>query len=851
MERGRVLVWLAACLAGTGSVFAADRGSALVLVSRGSPNARIVLPSDAEAEEKLAAQELAAYMQRITGAALSITTDPAAPGAKVLVGLRDRAARDALRLDQLKYGGFVMKREGEVLTLAGRPAVGTLNAVYAFLEDVAGVRWYMPTELGENVPTRPTLSVAALDRRVEPRFVNRRNHGIDLSIRGEGEAWRRRVRITSHGLDVPFNRYSHNLYRVLPVDHYAAAHPEYFPLRKGKRYIAEGRAKHSAWQPCTTNPDVVGIAIRYGRKWLDEQPRTNFYSVGMNDSRGFCECPKCKALDAAAREFRGREMVSDRYFTFVKAVADEIAKTHPDRYVSCIAYSAVESLPEQVKIPSNVYVVITQDVAQWHDPEYRRTDEAFARSWAEAAGAFGTYDYTGLTWLLPRVYPHLMAESLRLYAEVGAVAVTNEAFPTWWYAAPQMYLRAKLLWDPQRDADAVLDEFYRGFFGPARKPMKGVYDVFERCMVKPREGRWFEGLSSVIQQLDLWTPQDAAECRRLLSEAKGLAGAEGIHARRVAFVARGWGWIDQVLEEYWQAQKVERLASDPQAATEQVLDEALKLMRHTERRERTWQAIRSDRLLSGIYRLIDERYARRWASWKAYLNKCQTIGFTSVTSVEGDARPERIRRLLAMVPQGPLAAEFRGHLWVAEHPRAANLCRNPGFEDAQSAGPAPKGIDWVATQCPPGWSKWALERPSRDRMTWEAKAGRRGSRCVRTQGAKNACFIQTSPVKPGERYYASVAVRAKCSPDAKSQLRVQWKDAEGKWIWSSLPRVAQAQGSTDRARGRGPWRGLSLVFTVPEGVGQAVLLLTVLDQQAEDATWFDDVRVVRVPPEPE
>ena len=58
-----------------------------------------------------------------------------------------------------------------------------------------------------------------------------------------------------------------------------------------------------------------------------------------------------------------------------------------------------------------------------------------------AAGAFGTYDYTGLTWMLPRVYPHAMAESLRFYADVGAVAVTNEAYPTWWYAAPQLYLR--------------------------------------------------------------------------------------------------------------------------------------------------------------------------------------------------------------------------------------------------------------------------------------------------------------------------------------------------------------------------------------------------------------------------
>ncbi len=812
----------------------------LVLIADGRPRARIVLPADPDEKETLAAQELNRYFRKMTGAALPVVADPAAPGPKILLGPREPAFRRELNIDSLKWDGFVMARQGDALVLAGRLPVGTLNAAYAFLERL-GVRWFIPTDFGENVPRRKTLAVGELRVRSEPRFACRRNHGLVMSIGQAGEEWRRRVRITSHSLDVPFNRYSHHLYAVLPVDRYAAAHPEYYPLLHGERYIATGRARHSAWQPCTTNPEVVRLTIAFARRWLDAHPRSNFFSVGMNDSSRFCECSRCLCLDVPGQTFRRRSMVSDRYFEFVKQVADAVAKTHPGRYVSCIAYSRVETPPTYVKLPRNVYVVITQDVAQWHDPAYKRADQEFAADWAKRVGAFGAYDYTGLTWLLPRVYPHLMAESLQFYDRIGAVAVTNEAYPTWWYAGPMMYLRAKIMWNPSLDPDAVLDEFYAGFFGPAAKPMKRLYEVMERCLMKPRPGRWFEGLGSVIQQLELWTPQDLADCRAALAEAERLAAGRPRCAARVAFVGKGLNFVGQVMEEYWQAQRVERLAGDRNVSAREMQAAALKLIELTRRREDTWRRIRNDRLLSGIYKAIDERFHRRWASWETYLSKCARLGLAACAGADGRLDPARLRRLLAVLPKGDARREVEGMLWAAEHPDAANRCRNPGFEAVSAAGPRPQGVDWVSTHCPPGWSKWALHKETRPRLTWEARGGRNGSRCVRLRGAENACFIQTLPVRPGERYFASVFVRTEGGPKAYAQLRIQWKDADGKWVWRAAPRIAQAAGG---ARG---WRLLPLVFVVPQGVSRAVVLLAAFDQSPADSAWFDDARVVRLP----
>src|SRR5208282_6710631 len=42
---------------------------------------------------------------------------------------------------------------------------------------------------------------------------------------------------------------------------------------------------------------------------------------------------------------------------------------------------------------------------------------------------------------------------------------------------PIRHLRARLLWNPEEDVDALLDDFYARFFGPAAGPMKKYWDT--------------------------------------------------------------------------------------------------------------------------------------------------------------------------------------------------------------------------------------------------------------------------------------------------------------------------------------------------------------------------------------
>ena len=820
------MFWLAALLAAMPCL--AD----FQLVADGVPKAQIVLSAGADRTLAVAAEELNLYLQKMSGTRLPINTTAVPERPVIQLGAPSAAWAAKAKLSSLTFDGFVVESAGDHIILAGHVPEGTLNAVYWLLEEL-GVRWFIPTALGESVPSLHTVTVPTMRKRVEPRFPCRRNHGINRSIRGEGAIWRRRIRITSHDRHIPFNRYSHNLAKIVRIKDHGKTHPEYFPLINGKRTIPK---MHYNWQPCTSNPDVVRLAIEAAHTWWEGTPSPNYFSVGMNDGRGWCQCEKCTALDIPGHTFRGRPVKSERYFTFVKAVAAALKKTHPSKYVSCIAYSAVEPVPRNVALPDNVFAVITQDVGAWHDPAYRAEDEELARAWAKAAGAFGVYNYTSEMWLLPRVYPHLMAESLRFYDSLDAVAITNESWPTWWYAGPMMYLRAKLMWDPQQDPDKVLDDYYAGFFGPARTPMRDLYDRFETCMVKERKGKWFYGISSVPDQIALWTPGDLTYCQTQMAEAKKLAIGKP-YADRVDFVARGFALTEAVLREYWQGERVLTISRNPTVDTKDVMAALNTFSECTSRRKKILDEVMKDELLSGIYdRLINER-AGRLASWRGDLNAALATGLERVLSSTNALSAEQLEAIAA-TGGAELRRHIRSVIWARSHPNVPNLCPNPGFEETK--GNAPTGINWVSTDAPPGWSKWAIGGDP-GQLDWLPSGGRSSKRCARIKGARLATFITKTPVKRGARYYASVWTKSTGSTTQIPKLGIKWQSNAGAWA------CGKANTEVSGAAGGGKWQELSCVFEAPEGADQLVIMPRVRDQQPDDVVLFDDVRVVALP----
>ena len=113
----------------------------------------IVLRAEPLEMERFAAEELAKYLEKIIGAR-PIITDKRGEQANIFVGCSDEIRQMAADVDWTALGtdGIVIRTVGSDLVLSGGEPHGPLFAVYAFLQDVLGCRWW--TREAEMIPSR-------------------------------------------------------------------------------------------------------------------------------------------------------------------------------------------------------------------------------------------------------------------------------------------------------------------------------------------------------------------------------------------------------------------------------------------------------------------------------------------------------------------------------------------------------------------------------------------------------------------------------------------------------------------------------------------------------------------------
>jgi hypothetical protein len=126
------------------------------LAKDGATGWKIVLPDEPTIVEKTAARELSEHLKLATGANFPTIAEKtvAADGqALIFIGRTAKASKKDYKFDEI-----MIKMDGGNLVLAGHEKRGCLYAVYSFLQDVVGVRWWAPEETF--VPKKSALVVA-------------------------------------------------------------------------------------------------------------------------------------------------------------------------------------------------------------------------------------------------------------------------------------------------------------------------------------------------------------------------------------------------------------------------------------------------------------------------------------------------------------------------------------------------------------------------------------------------------------------------------------------------------------------------------------------------------------------
>lgn len=484
----------------------------LTIVANGRSDYQIVLGEGPTRVARVAADELQTWLTAATGVTLPIVSE-ADPALKhIFVG--EAALPDAAGVDvtALEREAFSVRTLGEDLVLVGmddgihpleipsttKPTLcGTMNAVYDFLETQVGLRWYWHDDLGTVVPELDELTIPPLNYDDAPRFIYRTlpyGPQVDGGQVASGE-WGRRNRL---GKSIS-TYHSHAFFRHMPIEEFADEHPEYYALVDGRRVTRYYLSRHGG-QVCTTNPEVINIFAQRCIEYFSQFPDRTMCSVSPNDGSGFCECDECTALDPGTwpedSSRAGNPLMADRMMTFYNQIAEQTSAEFPDRYLGAYVYSHYSLPPERVRPHPNLALVLAINTA-WRGgtADYWAEDREKIDGWADAHDYMFMYDIFYTTGA--RGFPAPVVEHTKTYMkhidQLGYHGGYLYIAPTWESLGPGAYLLARLLWNPDADADAIVDAYYADLYGAAADQIR-AYDALI-------EARWTAAVARQIDEL--------------------------------------------------------------------------------------------------------------------------------------------------------------------------------------------------------------------------------------------------------------------------------------------------------------------------------------------------------------
>ena len=470
----------------------------VVLVQDGAPKAVIRLGGNPTDAEKAAATDLQDYIRKMSGAELPIDSQPG-EGQSVISILgpsSDRARREELlkSKEALEPEGFAILSDGaRQVQLIANDDAGIRFAANAFLEEL-GVRWFMPCEIGEVVPQCRTISFPEMGKVENPDFILRNVwYGYGGRPNWQKSAYAEwRMRNKMGGVHAAM---SHNLFRIVPQKTFGKTHPEYYPEVGGVRLVPKEREGHN-WQPCTSNPEVVRLAIEAARAYFDKNPDAYSFSLSPNDGYGWCECKACRALDPPERNEGDRRLLGRRMVVFSNAVAEELQKTHPGKCVAFYAYAGTLEPPTDLKVHPNVIIPIAHygwggcNIHRLQHPNCENNTKfrKVLQDWAKVADSLFIREYWTVITTASRGPNRVaaawsLADDIPFFKKNNVRGFSSESIAVWGIAGLNFYLSARLMWDSSLDLEALLNDYFNKFYGPAGPLMR---KYFTTCRDKAR-----------------------------------------------------------------------------------------------------------------------------------------------------------------------------------------------------------------------------------------------------------------------------------------------------------------------------------------------------------------------------
>ncbi len=483
------LVWLLATVPLASHTVAAPRfrgvsalpgRPAIVLVAKDVEPAAVMVRKNAPAKEKQAATELARYLSQISGAEFGVrTADETLPERAILVGeVGLSPPRD------VSAEGFLIQTDGQRLRICGGTPHATLFGVFALLEEQLGCRWWSCSE--EDVPRRESIEVVAQDTHIEPAF--QRHDVFNREAQNPRNSFAYKLRTVS----LTNFTGGHNLCPILKP--YAEEHTDFLPMDKdGQRKFNNIHMNYTA-----AGMDAVLADILRGEvEKRDGKLNGVIYFAGMGDWYGGMDLspPSQRIYEEETwtdPDGRNKPGYSATLLRMINRTAESLEKDYPGIQVGTFAYMSLEAPPAKTRPRANVAIRLPRlrhdTVRSILESEKNQSFRRNLDRWCELApGRVYIWEYganfRNFMWPFPCL--RSLAENIGYYHRIGVAGISiqgNYVSTGGDLAVLKNYVWAKLLWDSTRDVDALVDEFCRGYYGPAADDMKAYVALMENSV---------------------------------------------------------------------------------------------------------------------------------------------------------------------------------------------------------------------------------------------------------------------------------------------------------------------------------------------------------------------------------
>lgn len=606
------------CVFGCVDAASAEGTSVLTLVRDSNPTCTIVTAAQPTPAARLAGLELQYHLLQATGAEVPIRTDAdPVQGTRILVGEsaatralgldagdlapqeyrivfrpdavvlfgrdwqdtpknraefgRPMSCGDSLadtrhKLDYWKTVGMPERSAGEIELPGVYDEQSTCYAVYDFLERYLGARWYGPGRSNLSLPAQKSLEVRGTDLRRAPALKYR-----DYLMSGNWPFMREQWGPVT-------GDEAHLFWRRLRLggEKWAGNHTFHPKTIQGllsdPEFQAVGSGKGT--QLCYTNEKLIARVAQMAREYFDGAVNPpegwkavgDFFALVPDDNIRYCQCKKCQDLiSSGSKMWTGQFSAgahSNYFFYFVNAVAREVAKTHPDKYIATLAYWSYAYPPRAFEMEPNVSVAPCLHTCMYAiHKEMRENDWKLYEEWLTRTTApiylWNYYHHPMEPALIdkfkcfPNIMVHNSAESMRKFIRDGirGIFICGEQDML------ESYVIAKLWDDPAQDLEALLQEFFTRYFGAAAQPMKQFYTRIEAIATDPANYPSPHYKKNGIDWKNVaWTQLGTAERMEELGKYISAAEAAPLDDTEKEHVARWrkalWQWMSDGRAEY-------------------------------------------------------------------------------------------------------------------------------------------------------------------------------------------------------------------------------------------------------------------------------------------------------------